>query len=281
MKTTLILLSLLFAGATHAKGKLADGGSNIGGGNNGSEYIATWCKTQSSLLRNYRDRALLKVSNTGDYALSNKILNDGMIQALKAFKGNQDSFLARSLSRGLEIARNLEATNSLNSERKAMVINNILISYYDFMLETVIRDLDLGAYIPYIQADDASMNERAAHFEENFVTYAASQLDWILNTLTRQTRLGDKTIIVPVGDAKSLVKVATILIKGTGEDLEDSLWNYRFSCAISDLQTLNETITSYDQGNREMFDDEKTAVNYLSSELRRISRNLHHQSSCN
>lgn len=283
MKSTIILFSLLLsvAGSAHAKGKMADGGSNIGGGNNGSEYLATWCKTQSSLLRNYRDRALLKVSNTGDYALANKILNDGIIQALKTFKGEQDSFLARSLSRGLEIARNLEATNSLNSERKAMVINNILISYYDFMLERVIRDLDLGAYIPYIQADNDSMNERAAHFEENFVIYAASQLDWITDTLTRQTKLGDKTIVVPVGDAKSLVKVAMILIKGTSEDLEDSLWNYRFSCAISDLQILNETISSYDQGNREMFDDEKTAVNYLSNELRRISRTLHLKTSCN
>jgi hypothetical protein len=71
------------------------------------------------------------------------------------------------------------------------------------------------------------------------------------------------------------------LIKGTSEDLEDSLWNYRFSCAISDLQVLNETISSYDQGNREMFDDERTAVNYLSSEIKRISRTLHSSSSCN
>jgi hypothetical protein len=158
MKTTIILFSILLSGAIHAKGKLADGGSNIGGGNNGSTYLATWCKGQSSLLRNYRDRALLKVSNTGDYTLANKILNDGMIQALKSFKSDQDSFLAKSLSRGLEMARNLEAASAMNSERKAMVINNILISYYDFVLDTVIRDLDLGAYIPYIQAGQDQMN---------------------------------------------------------------------------------------------------------------------------
>lgn len=281
MKTTIILFSLLLAGAVHAKGMKSDGGSNIGGGNNGSEYLATWCKSQSSLLRNYRDRAILKVNNTGDYALANKILNDGMVQALKTFKGEQESFLAKSLSRGLEISRNLDATSAKNSERKAMVINNILANYYDFMLEAVAKDLDLGAYIPYMQSNGDQMDERAAHFEENFVRYAASQLDWILANLTRESRLGDKRIVVPVGDARSLVKVSMILIKGTTEDLEDSLWNYRFSCAISDLQVLDETISSYDQGNREMFDDEKIAVDYLSSELKRISRALHLRSSCN
>ncbi len=281
MKTTLILLSLVLATAVNAKGLKADGGSNIGGGNNGSEYMATWCKNQSSLLRNYRDRAHLKVSNTGDYNIANKILNDGMVQALNALKGNNDSFLARSLARGLEISRNLEATSAKNVDRKAMVTNNILSSYYDFMLETVARNLDIGAYIPYIQSSGEQMDERAAHFEESFVTYASSQLDWILDNLTSTTRLGDKTITVPVGDAKSLIKVSMILLKGTSEDLEESLWNYRFSCAISDIQVLNETITSYDQGNREMFEDEKSAVNYLSSEINRISRSLQLRTSCN
>lgn len=280
LKTAIILFSLLITGAVHAKGTKAEGGSNIGGGN-GSEYLATWCRSQSSLLRNYRDRAALKVNNTGDYALANKILNDGMVQALKSFKAEQESFLAKSLARGLEISRNLEATSAKNTERKAMVINNILANYYDFMLETVAKNLDLGAYIPYIQSNDDQMNESAAHFEENFVTYATSQLDWILSNLTRTTRLGDKTIVVPVGDAKSLVKVAMILIKGTSDDLQDSLWNYRFSCAISSLEILNDTISSYDQGNREMFDDERVAVGYLSSEISRISNTLHYKTSCN
>lgn len=281
MKTTIILFSLLIAGAVNAKGTKAEGGSNIGGGNNGSEYLATWCKSQSSLLRNYRDRAALKVNNTGDYALANKILDDGMVQALKTFKTDQESFLAKSLARGLEISRNLEATSAKNTERKAMVINNILANYYDFMLETVAKNLDLGAYIPYIQSNDEQMDVNAAHFEENFVMYATSQLDWILSNLTRTTRLGDKTIVVPVGDAKSLVKVAMILIKGTSDDLQDSLWNYRFSCAISSLEILNDTISSYDQGNREMFDDERVAVGYLSSEISRISNTLHYKTSCN
>jgi hypothetical protein len=281
MKRAIILITLLLTGAASAKGMKSDGGSNIGGGNIGSEYLATWCRSQSSLLRNYRDRALLKVSNTGDYNLANKILTDGIIQALKSNKGDSDSFLVRSLNRGLEISRNLDATSAKNPERKAMVTNNILISYYNFMLETVVKDLDLGAYIPYIQSNDEQMDERAAHFEENFIIYASVQLDWIISNLTRESRLGDKTIVVPVGDAKALIEVAIILTKGTTEDLDDSLWNRRFSCAISDLQILNETITSYDQGNKEMFDDEKVAVGYLSHEIKRISRTLILKESCN
>lgn len=280
MKKTIILLSLLFTGVVHAKG-MVEGGSNIGGGNIGSEYMATWCKNQSSLLRNFRDRAQLKVNNTGDYNLANKILNDGMIQALQALKDNYNSFLARSLARGLEISRNLEATTGKNAERKAMVINSILSSYYNFMLNTVVRDLDLGAYLPYIQSPQDQMDKRAAYFEQYFVAYASSQLSWITENLTQEARLGDRLIVVPVGDAKALIKVAIILTKGTAEDLEDSLWNHRFSCAIADLQILNDTITSYDQGNREMFDDEKVAVDYLSKELKRISRSLRLSSTCN
>jgi hypothetical protein len=281
MKTALILLSLILSTSLFAKGSSLEGGSNIGGGNNGSEYLATWCRGQTSLLRNYRDRAHLKVSNTGDYNLANKILNDGMIQALKSLKEDNSSFLARSLARGLEIARNLEATSAKGSERKSMVTNNIMSHYYDFMLETVARNLDLGAYIPYMQSSQEQMDERATHFEENFAFYASTQLDWITANLTSEVRLGNKIIVVPVGDAKSLIKVAMILTKGTADDLSDSLWNYRFSCAISDLQVLNQTISSYDQGNREMFDDEKVAVDYLANEIKRISRTLRLKMSCN
>jgi hypothetical protein len=247
--------------------------------------VATWCRGQSSLLRNYRDRANLKVSNTGDYNFANKILNDGMVQALKSLnndaKISNDSFLARTLARGLEISRNLDATSAKNNDRKAMVVNNILTNYYDFMLTNVAKNLDLNAYIPYMQASHENMDERAAHFEENFAMYAGSQLDWITNNLTNTVRVGDRTLVVPVGDAKSLIKVAIILIKGTADDLDSSLWNFRFSCAISDLNTLNDTMTSYDQGNREMFDDEKVAVNYLTSEIKRISQMLNRKMSCN
>jgi hypothetical protein len=277
MKTTIILLTLLISGSLYA----AKGGSNIGGGNNGSEYLATWCKNQSSLLRNYRDRAVFKVNNTGDYALSNKILVDGMIQALKALNTDNNSFLAKSLARGLEISKNLQATNMANAERKAMIINNVLLKQYEFMIETVAKNLDIGAFIPYVQSSEEAMDVRAAHFEETFVTYANAQLNWILEELTAEARLGNKVIVTPVGDAKSLIKVAIILSEGTASDLNESLWNYRFSCAISDLNILNQTLIAYDQGNREMFDDEKSAVTYLSQELKRISRTLTLKSSCN
>lgn len=278
MKTTMIILAILFAGILEAKEMRSDGGSNIGGGNNGSEYLATWCRGQSSLLRNYRDRAILKVRNKGDYNLANKILNDGIIQALQSQKGDNNSFLAKSLSRGLEISRNLGATSATNDERKAMVVNNVLINYYDFMIETVVKDLDIGAYIPYMQSQ---MDERAAHFEEKFIVYAASQLNWITANMTQTTRLGDKLTVVPVGDAETVIKVAMILIKGTADDLDESLWNLRFSCAITDLQILNETITSYDQGNRETFDNKKEAINYLAPEIARIARTLTLKQGCN
>jgi hypothetical protein len=277
MKTTILLLALLLTGAVNA------GGSNIGGGNNGSEYLATWCKGQSSLLRNFRDRSVLKLDSTGDYNMANTILHNGIVQALVSYKGDSESFFVKSLTRGLEISKNLEATAAKNPTRKAMVINNILLNYYDFMLTTVAVELDIGAYIPYMQIgieNREDMDKRAAHFEEKFVVYASSQLDWILSNLTSEVHQGSKLITVPVGDTKSLLKVALILIHGTAIDLEDSLWNMRFSCAISDLRNLNDEITSYDQGNREIFEDEKVAVSFLAGQLKRISKSLTLKESC-
>ncbi len=290
MKTSLIILTLFIGTTFTAQARKVDregstekvskgSGTNIGGGNNGSAYLATWCRGQSSLLRNFRDRARLKLDNTGDYNAANKILNDGMVQALSS-GGANESFLHKSLVRGLTISNHLGATLGGNSERKAFAANHILINYYEFIIETVAKNLDLNGHIPYLEASGEEMNDRAARFEETFVTYASSQLDWVLSTLINEVRLGAKTQVVPVGDAKSIVKVALTLSGATATDLEDSLWNYRFSCAISDLKMLNETLKTYDQGNKEMFEDEKQALTYISTELKRISRTLRLKESC-
>lgn len=293
MKTSLIVITLLAMTSFSAQAKKIDregtldkvskgSGTNIGGGNNGSEYLATWCRGQSSLLRNFRDRARMKLENTGDYNAANKILNDGMVQALSnAGSGASESFLHKSLIRGLTISKHLGATLGGNSERKAMAANHILNNYYEFIIETVGKNLDLNGQIPYLAStSNEEMNEKAARFEENFVTYASSQLDWILSNLINEVRLGNKIQVVPVGDARSILKVALTLSGATAIDLEDSLWSYRFSCAISDLKILNETLTTYDQGNKEMFEDEKQALTYVNSELKRISKTLRLKESC-
>lgn len=290
MKTALLIFTLVLGTSLTAQArvdregggeKMSKGsGTNIGGGNSGSEYLATWCRGQSSLLRNFKDRARLKLDNTGDYNIANKILTDGIIQALNNSANAKDSFLHKSLTRGLTISNHLGATLGGNPERKAMAANHILNSYYDFMLETVAKNLDLNGKIPFMDASNENMDERAARFEENFVTYAGTQLDWILSTLIREVRLGSKIQTVPVGDARSVIKVALTLSAATASDLDESLWNYRFSCAISDLQILNETLKAYDQGNKEMFEDEKQAITYTASEIKRISKTLRLKESC-
>lgn len=280
MKTALILLTLILASTANAKNTMADGGSNIGGGVNGSEYLSTWCRGQTSLLRNYQERSELKLDNTGDYNLANKILYNGMIEALKSYKGNQHSFLAKSLARGLEIARNLEATAGKNPERKGMVTNNILNKYYSFMINEVARNMDIGAYIPYMQSTHEQMDARMAHYEKSFVRYASAQLDWVLQNLITETRRGDKLVIVPIGDSKAFIKVAIILTKATAEDLESSLWANRFNCAIRDLTMLNDELTAYDQGNREVYENEKQAIERSSRKIQEIVNSLSLDSSC-
>lgn len=290
MKTALLILTLALGTTLTTEARVIDregservskgSGSNIGGGNIGSEYLATWCRGQTSLLRNYKDRAALKLDNTGDYNIANKLLNDGIVQALTSGSEAKESFLHKSLVRGLTIATHLGAGLGGNTERKAMIANNILNSYYDFMINVVAKNLDLNGQIPYLNATSEDMDARAARFEETFVDYASSQLNWILTNLVKETRLGNKTQTVPVGDARSVIKVALTLTAGTATDLDESLWNYRFSCAISDLQILTNDLKAYDQGNKEMFEDEKQALTHASTEIRRISKSLSSRENC-
>jgi hypothetical protein len=289
MKTTFLLITLILGTtlSAHAKpvgresAKASSGsGTNVGGGNNGSEYLSTWCRGQTSLLRNYRDRALIKLDNTGDYNMANKILTDGMVQALSNGGNAKETFLHKSLVRGLSISKILGGTQDATAERKAMITNHILNSYYDFVIDTVAKNLDLNGRLPYLNANDSELNQKAAHYEESFVTYASTQLEWILGNLVKEVYLGNKYQTVPVGDAKSVLKVIIILSSATSKDLDESLWSYRFSCAISDLGILNESLTAYDQGNKEMFEDEKQALTYAAKEIRRISKTLSQQESC-
>lgn len=292
MKTALIIFTLTLGSALTANARLVDrevetiekvsngSGTNIGGGNIGSEYMDTWCRNQTSSLRNYQDRARIKLDNTGDYNIANKILTDGIVQALKSGTNAKESFLHKSLVRGLTISTHLGATLGGNTEKKAMVAHNVLNNYYDFMINTVAKGLDLSARIPYLNSSAEQMDARAARFEEAFVNYASSQLIWILDNLVKEVRVGNRSQTVPVGDAKSVIKVALILTAGTAADLDDSLWNLRFSCSISDLQMLNETLKAYDQGNMEVFEDEKQALDYAAKEIRRISRSLTSNSAC-
>ena len=291
MKTALLVLTLTLGTSITAQARIVDressdtkmskgSGSNIGGGNTGSEYLATWCRGQTSLLRNYKDRANLKLDNTGDYNIANKILTDGIVQALSAGANAKDSFLHKSLVRGLTISTHLGAGLGGTPERKAMAANNILNKYYDFMIEVVAKDLDLNGHIPYLNSSNEDMDATAARFEARFVSYAAAQLQWITDNLVKQSRLGNKMQTVPVGDARSVIKVALTLTAGTAADLDESLWNYRFSCSIGDLQILSNDLRTYDQGNREMFEDEKQALTHATSEIRRISKSLNAADNC-
>jgi hypothetical protein len=290
MKTSLLVLTLILGTTFTAQAavvdrestkmsKAAGSGTNVGGGNTGSEYLSTWCKGQTSVLRNYRDRARLKLENTGDYNIANKILTDGMIQALSNGANAGDTFLHKSLVRGLKISKQLGAQTT-NADRKAMVTNNILNSYYDFVLEVVAKDLDLNGHLPYLGASHGDLNRKAAHYEERFIIYAAAQLNWILDNLVKEVRLGNKMQTVPVGDAKSILKVILTVSAGTATDLDESLWSNRFSCAISDLGMLLESLTAYDQGNKEMFEDEKQALTYASSEIKRIAKTVTLRETC-
>ncbi len=255
-------------------------GTNIGGGNNGSEYLATWCRGQLSLLRSFQARSAIKLEATSNYNLANKILTDGMVKALQEGDSARETFLHKSLIRGLAISNHLGGSLGGTSEKDAQNANFILNEYYNFMLEVIAKNLDLNGHIPYLGASNVDFDQRAAQFELKFVEYAKAQLDWILKNLVTETHQNGRRIVLPKGSANSVLKVAHTLTAGTTKDLEDSLWNYRFSCAISDLKILNDQLGQYNQGNREIYEDEKSALQEVTKEILRISSVINLRERC-
>lgn len=266
MKKILIMTLLLLT--TTLSAKVSEGGSNIGGGNNSSKFEVTWCSDQSTLLRQVKTRAELKLQNTGNFNIANTMLSDGMVSALQIGDENSNSFLRKGLLRGLEISAVIAEAGSPELGHR------VLSSYYQFLLTTVANNLELGGRLLYITSSREQMDEQATLFEKRFVEYAKEQLEWIRKNLTRKVITSRGVISIPIGDTKTLVKISLVLLKGTTTDLEESLWNMRFSCTISDLRSLTEMFESYDQGNRELFDNDRSATTYLVSSLENIVHSL-------
>ena len=217
MKSLFFILTLsLLSGTTMAKSR---SGSNIGGGNNGAEFVANWCKNQSSLLRAYRDRSKLKIENTGNYREANKILSRGIEEALGSIVGNNDPYLAKNLNRGLKIVENLNATSSSINDRSAMIANNIITEYYTFLIETVSHNLDIGAVLPHQSVETDRRESSLQTYEKAFVKYAVAQVEIITKNLINETIINQRKIATPVGDVKTLLKVSSIITEGVKEDL--------------------------------------------------------------
>ncbi len=296
--TAMILASLVFASFTagardlerevlHAAAEKAStskgSGTNVGGGNSGSEYLASWCRGQLSLLRSYQSRSQAKLENDSrNINLANKILTDGIIIALEKGGAASETFLHKSLVRGLAISNHLGGSLGGTSEKQAQVANFVLNKYYDFMLEVVAKNLDLNGHLPYLGAfaNTPEQELRKTNYEFRFVEYAKNQLDWILNNLVKEVNMNGKRVIVPVGNADSVLKVALTLSSGTADDLEESLWGYRFSCAISDLKLLNEMLSKYVQGNKEIYENERDALTSVTQEIARISNDINLRKGC-
>lgn len=282
MKTTLAIFTLMatmsFGSPIYAKN--ADSGSNIGGGNSSSEYLS-WCRGQSSLLRDAKTTAALKLENSGSHIAANKILSDGILRALKNSDNKRELFLHKALVRGNMISTHLDTINEDGNLRKHEVAHHILSEYYDFMINEVSSSLEIGAHIPYLRSPQDSLEQSIAHFEAKFVQYASAQLDWIIVKLSNsRTNQFGRLLITPIGDTKSFFKTALVLVEGVSQDLKESLWNLRFSCAISDLDNLHERVRNYDQGNRELFSDEKQAFEHTIQELKRIANSIRKNESC-
>lgn len=258
------------------------GGTNVGGGTISSDISFHWCCSSAVTLEEYLSLSKLKLNSTGSYYQANKILVNGMIAGLKSNNKSAHTFTFKALERGLQIASFLGVGKPYNCRKANWRFNNILKKYYKFVLKHVSRDLDLNGYVPYLEAQ-SNLNIR--EFESRFVKYASSQLIWMNDNLTTGRIISGEGEIAPVGDASDYLLVAQLMSIFTAEDLINSLWNKRFTCAIEKLINLHDIILRYDpKGNHEMseheYEDDRIAVNMVSYKLEEIIKKISSNDSC-
>ncbi len=273
MKKTFLIFSLILLGPMINSAFAS--GTNIGGGNTSHEFTAQWSRNQIATLQKYKKRARTKLNRRGDYFAANKILVNGMKVVLMKTTTNT-SFTRKALVRGVAIANFIGAGKPGHSNRTNRSIHNILNQYYHFVIDDVARNLDLYSYIPYLRRDRAVAFD-ATVFERNFVAYAAAQLKWVNDHLATLSYHRREMQITPIGNSEEYLFVSQLTTMNTAKDLTESLWSYRFACAIDALTVLNESIANYNLGNRDIYEDEKDAIATIYIEIEdninKISKN--------
>lgn len=277
MKTSLLIIAIVMgtsfsahAGRTlqrevlAAKGGSTKSGSGTNvGGTQGVRYASSvsWCQDQTGTLEDYQDRAAAKLEKRGTYNAANKLLVEGMEEVLAGddAEGSRDTFFHKSLVRGVEIAKLLGADTTLE-DRRSMVVHNILIKYYELLFKSSGKELNT---VPYLD-----MRDRATNYEIAFINYAKDQIVWMLRNIVAQTKTRDGQVVyTPVGDADATLKVMYTLSGAVADDLDESVYNNYYSCTIAKLKLVNKNLSQFDQGNTEMFEDKKDALDYATRKL--------------
>ncbi len=279
LSKVLLVFLLCSSSAVGLETPFLSSGTNIGGGNESIDFVATWCQEAVSTLKEHKESAKIQV-HQGNYHTASLTLVSGLVRALEQSQSeNNYLFTYKALLRGLSLAEFLDVGRVDKSSFEKEATYNLLRSYYDFVIETVARDLDFDVYIPYLRCVDCELHD-ADHFERRFVNYVVKQLSYIQRTLVNVIHREGYIEITPIGPESYYLKSMEFFAQYTAEDLKNSLWKQRFSCVISELKSLNGKLQHYNQGNTSLYPDSRIAVNMVGNQVYRIISRLRTEANC-
>lgn len=272
-------------------------GTDIGGGYASIpiEEEEQWCQTQITYLQRSLHKARRKLNKTSDHYRANKILVKGLNRIAESSGAGSHVFTRIAVETGLELANAWGVMNPTQDMDTHRFNHYALVKYYEFVIERVSTELDMQSYIPYIKARRHNRGHGGglrSQLEKRFIRYANLKLDWINRYLAR-IRTDDpdygEMIAVPRGSARNYLAAAKIIALSTAQDLANSLWEFRFSCAIDDLMVISESLSCYMQPNcqvtdddlfLEEFDDNVEALNFTFFSIQKIRDSIKQVSSC-
>ncbi len=244
------------------------GGSDIGGGNLSIDDLYEWCEGASTVLSEALSTSRVILQSSGNYQVANLALRQGYIDAMDEIKNKDTSILTfRSLERGILLMDFAEVDNTNNSEVENQALNEYLTLYTQFIIQDVIDDLDLNFHIPYHYNSDFKSIEQ---YEKRYIRYAKQQLLMFNNYFIVPINKYQVSAKAP----KKYLKMVEVMSISVKEDIEDSFWKDLLSCARLTLQSINQKIAPYNQGDTTIYANDRIAVNLIFKDYINVLENL-------
>lgn len=215
------------------------------------DELTAWCndilrKLRSAMRDSVRARSRLQ---TADAVAA---LMAGLENAAASDVGWKTGPLTvRAVNRGIEIARKV-STAILGAKNHDMTMLHFLDAYYDF-IQNVANHVDLPYFVPYLECGrcDGRNLVNNAVFEQRFFEYAVSQVELIINTMTR--KYYEPTLpppfdastppVVTAGPAGAFLTSLAYMASETALDLRETAGANSYACPILALEDLSAKIS--------------------------------------
>lgn len=254
--------------------RILQGGTDIGGGVDSNDELFSWCQDQVAFMRRIVRNSKLVLENTGLEKINkvNHMLARGIKQAwLRERESELPSYFTRlSLERGMELVKVLGILkDSEKGTAELTNYNSILFEYYNFVIKDVAGSLD----IPYAVRNIGDYKTQG--FERTYIEYVKRELTFAERFLDEKDGTVTSSLLASV-----YLKLMKSLVKFAIQDLNDSPYRLRFSCAIQGLLDLRDDIQNFNRGSRDLFVDVKQLMEVTTVELKNISNSLDLSDSC-